>query len=255
MENTSTQLHRIAESDPNGVVAAVLTLSPMDHGDGCERCFGGDIIDPVTRIYMGQCECRKPVLAAQYAKTLEAWRKEQSEKLINQLAARIDLNNTRPFKFNLAEIKGGVWFQSFESGEGKTHAAAALLLKRFQSAHRPFKWGWHKAMELLQVWSDLTADDSQIRGRARRAKMDISAERITVIDDIGKIGNITESRQAHFFAMFDAFYENGGQLFITGQTSIADFCKKIPEEQEYLRRGKIGPYHRRLKTICEEIPV
>src|SRR5690606_16732010 len=91
--------------------------------------------------------------------------------------------------------------------------------------------------------------------KSRDILMKVKNSSILFIDDINKIGNITESRGAEIFALLQKLADNRKTLYVTSQETIAEFCKKIPEDAREKAKGYDGPNKTRWADLCREILV
>lgn len=142
------------------------------------------------------------------------------------------------------------------TGQGKTHYSGYLLKNLIQHSTKRFKWVRLTMKDFLDVLELKRSDDKGERQWAREMQERIEEADAIVMNDIGKVGNLTASRQEEIFAFADFAYERGKKVMVTSNGSIADFCNGFNHEEKALRdRDGIAPIQRRLMDLCDEIKV
>lgn len=183
------------------------------------------------------------------------WKLQETRRLKSILMPQINLAQTKkyPWYAQLPE-KGGVWL-SGPADVGKTHAVGWILARKIDRAVSPFRWAWYGARQVLEAWSGQYSDDWDSRDRARGVMHALAHASVIVLNDIDKIGKMTHAREEQFFDLFDGIYSRGAELLVPSNVTIDEFCRRMENEDIFIRRDGIGPIQRRIKKICKEIIV
>jgi hypothetical protein len=78
---------------------------------------------------------------------------------------------------------------------------------------------------------------------------------VIVINDIDKIGKMTEAREEHFFDLIDKMHSRAAVFLVPANIGISEFCQRMGNEGLFMRRDGIGPMQRRLEELCTQIKV
>lgn len=170
---------------------------------------------------------------------------------------KFDLDNTVQDSKITALHWGKKWpWLMGRTGQGKTHYSGYLLKNLIQYSTKRFKWVRLTMKDFLDVLELKRSDDKGERQWAREMQERIEEADAIVMNDIGKVGNLTASRQEEIFAFADFAYERGKKVMVTSNGSIADFCAGFNHEEKTLRdRDGIAPIQRRFMDLCEEVKV
>lgn len=216
----------------------------------CDACGdSGYLWDEINHRIIGPCECS----GQKRAEALTTWKREETRRLKSILLPKINLVDTKkkPWYPKLPE-HGGVWL-SGPADAGKTHAVGWMLAKKIDQATRPFAWAWFGARQVLEAWSGQYSEDWESRDKARGVMQALATASVIVLNDIDKIGKVTQAREEHFFDLFDSIHSRDAELLVPSNVTIDEFCRRMDNEDMFIRRDGIGPMQRRLKEVCKEI--
>lgn len=244
-ESTAT-LERVTAGELDSILAGFTTEPEV-----CSGCGDGSgyLWSAEENRIVGLCECH----ATQKARRLAEWKREETVRLKAILLPRIDLTATdkKPWYPRLPET-GGAWI-SGPAEAGKTHAAGWMVAKRIKESARTFTWSWFSARQIFQAWSDQYADEYERRSGAKSVMHALTTSELIVINDFDKTGKITQAREEQMFDMIDSIHSRGAALIVPSNVTIDEFCRRMDNEDMFIKRDGRGPQERRLKEICKEI--
>lgn len=149
------------------------------------------------------------------------------------------------------EIEKGCWLYG-KSGFGKTHLIYFMLEKLIKhSTGEPITFIIVKSKQLFDLWSDKYGDS---RSESKQKLYEIFSKDIIIIEEIDKVGQMTQAREAEVFDMLNESSEKKKIIYVTAQISIKEYCRMFPSEirHQEIESGK-GPRENRLVELCDEI--
>lgn len=96
---------------------------------------------------------------------------------------------------------------------------------------------------------------TDLRGHFARPLEYLARCRVVVINDIDKIGKMTEAREEHFFDLIDGMHSRDAEFLVPSNISLNDFCLRMGGEDLFIKRDGLGPMQRRLRELCKQIHV
>ena len=196
---------------------------------------------------------RKAVRCKGFAKNVN---NQELKKLIENIPDRYNLKNHKHrdgqaelYKMINSKTGQGAWV-SGSSGIGKTHLTYLALIEYLRKSNNAQRFVQVNAVDLITAWMNKFNDDVKKYNQSLDLLTSVENATLIYIDDIDKIGNITETRGAEFFALFNDMAKNKKTLFVTSQKTILEFCKLIPSELSELNNNGTSPIMTRLNELC-----